>query len=204
VRALVDPGDLIARVGVGVLFVLLSLNVLADFEKTHRLTGLLLLVSEALVVVLTVVRRRATFVDRSSAAVLTTAVSMVGPPLLRAGDALGRLPYGSTASIAALGLVIVISGKLALGRSFGIMPANRGIVAMGPYAFVRHPIYAGYLLTHIGFVLEHPSVANILLLVVSDTALVARALYEERALANDERYGEYCSRVPWRLAPHLF
>ena len=40
---------------------------------------------------------------------------------------------------------------MALGRSFGVAPANRGIVVRGPYSFVRHPIYTGYLITHTGF-----------------------------------------------------
>src|SRR5262249_3223345 len=47
-RGFVDYKDLLARVGVGVLFVLLSLNLLADFNKTHRMTGLLLLISEGM------------------------------------------------------------------------------------------------------------------------------------------------------------
>jgi protein-S-isoprenylcysteine O-methyltransferase Ste14 len=102
-----------------------------------------------------------------------------------------------------VGLSIVIAGKVALGRSFGIVPANRGIVAHGPYALVRHPIYTGYLLTHVGFVLAHPQFANLALVVVSDTALIIRAVYEERALCNDQRYREYSASVRWRLVPGL-
>ena len=37
---------LFARLAVGTLFALLSINLLADFIETHRITGLLLLVSE--------------------------------------------------------------------------------------------------------------------------------------------------------------
>ena len=50
--------DWAARVVVGTLFGLLSMNLLADFVRTHRLTGLWLLISEGLVLVLTVFRRR--------------------------------------------------------------------------------------------------------------------------------------------------
>jgi protein-S-isoprenylcysteine O-methyltransferase Ste14 len=198
-----EPTDLLARVVVGALFVLLSLNLLAHFARTHEITGLLLLVSEALVVVLTIVRRRATFVDRSPATAVVAAISMMGPPLLRASTAPGLLPDAATASLSALGLSIVIAGKVVLGRSFGIVPANRGIVANGPYAFVRHPIYTGYLLTHVGFVLAHPQVANLALVVVSDVALIFRALNEERALQRDQRYREYIASVRWRLVPGI-
>ena len=76
--------DLLARTLVGALFLLLSINLLSDFIHTHRVTGLLLLVSESLVVVLTVVRRRARLVDRSPSAAIATTVSLVGPALLRA------------------------------------------------------------------------------------------------------------------------
>src|SRR5262249_10060214 len=48
--------DLLARVAVTSLFVMLSINILADFTRTHRVTGLLLLVCESLVVVLAFIR----------------------------------------------------------------------------------------------------------------------------------------------------
>jgi len=51
--------DLIARATVVVLFSLLSINLLGEYMRTGHVTGLLLLVGESLVVVLTIVRRRA-------------------------------------------------------------------------------------------------------------------------------------------------
>jgi protein-S-isoprenylcysteine O-methyltransferase Ste14 len=196
--------DFVARAVVGSLFALLSINLLADFVHTHRVTGLLLLVSESLVVVLTIVRRRARLVDRSPQAAIATAVSLVGPSLVRAGSGTGLVPDVATMIISGLGLIVVIAGKLTLGRSFGIAPANRGVVVAGPYVFVRHPIYAGYLLTHIAFACAYPSPWNLVVLVVSDTALVLRALCEERVLANDRAYQTYCRRVAWHLVPGVF
>ena len=122
------------------------------------MTGLLLLVSEALVVVLTIFRRRAHAVDRSIAGgAAVTGVSLVGPPLLRAGGAAPLLADSFTAGFSTFGLCLVIAGKVVLGRSFGLVPANRGVVAQGPYGFMRHPIYTGYLLTHVGFLAAHPT-----------------------------------------------
>ncbi len=68
---------------VGALFAILSVNLLTDFAHTHRVTGLLLLASESLVVVLTIVRRRTQIVDRSVAAAIVTTLSLVGPSLMR-------------------------------------------------------------------------------------------------------------------------
>jgi protein-S-isoprenylcysteine O-methyltransferase Ste14 len=197
-------GDFAARMFVGVLFVMLSVNMWRDFMATGRLTGLLFLVSEALVVVLTTIRRRAHTIDRSASAALLTAVSVIGPPLMRAGDAPALVPDVITAFVSTAGVAIVIAGKLAIGRSFGFMPANRGVVARGPYNVVRHPIYAGYLLTHAAALTAFPSLWNVALVVTSDVALVFRALAEERVLSSDRNYAMYCSRVAWHLVPGVF
>lgn len=196
--------DLAARIVVGVLFITLSMNLLADFMRTHHVTGLLLLISEALVVVFTIFRRRAHTVDRTIVAAAVTGVSLVGPPLLRAGEAAPLLADQFTAVLSTAGLCLVIAGKVVLGRSFGLVPANRGVVAQGPYGFMRHPIYTGYLVTHVGFLVAHPTVWNIGLILVSDAALIARALLEERVLVQDEQYRAYCARVNWHLVPGVF
>jgi protein-S-isoprenylcysteine O-methyltransferase Ste14 len=101
-------------------------------------------------------------------------------------------------------VLIVIAGKVTIGRSFGLVPANRGVVASGPYSIVRHPIYAGYLLTHAATLALFPSVWNVAIIVIADTALVFRALAEERVLSADSEYQSYCGRVAWHLVPGLF
>lgn len=196
--------DLLARAMIGALFTLLSINLFADFMRTGRVTGLLLLAGESLVVVLTIARRRARFVDRSVAAAVMTTLSLAGPPLLRASDASPLAGDAATAMLSAVGLGLVVIGKMALGRSFGVVPANRGVVVRGPYTLVRHPIYTGYLVTHIAFFMAHPAPWNAGVILVADTALVLRALMEERVLIADVEYQRYCRRVGWHLVPGLF
>jgi protein-S-isoprenylcysteine O-methyltransferase Ste14 len=196
--------DLLARATVGVLFTFLSNNVLQDFIHTGRITGLLLLVSECLVVVLTVVRRPAQLVDRSMWAGMVTAISLVGPPLLLPSSAGGLVPDFVTATASVFGLALVVVGKLTLGRSFGLVPANRGVVVRGPYALVRHPIYSGYLITHLAFLIAYPRWWNVIVVATADTALIARALIEERLLGGDVEYRAYCQRVGWHLVPGVF
>jgi protein-S-isoprenylcysteine O-methyltransferase Ste14 len=197
-------GDLLSRLIVGVLFALMSINLLTDFAHTHRLTGLLLLASESLVVVLTIVRRRTHIVDRSAAAAVVTALSLVGPFLVRPAAGGGLVPDVMTAIVSAVGLLIIIAGKVTLGRSFGLVPANRGVVSGGLYGLVRHPIYAGYLLTHIAFACAYPTPWNVTVLVMTDTALIVRALYEEKILVADGSYRSYCERVAWHIVPGVF
>lgn len=196
--------DLAARTCVGALFVMLSWNFLNDFLRTGRITGLLFLFSEALVVVLTIFRRRAQTIDRSPVAALLTAVSLLGPPLVWPSDVPPLVPDALTALVSTIGVVIVIAGKITIGRSFGLIPANRGVVATGPYSIVRHPIYAGYLLTHAATLALFPSVWNVAIIIIADTALVFRALAEERVLSADSDYQSYCGRVAWHLLPGVF
>jgi protein-S-isoprenylcysteine O-methyltransferase Ste14 len=199
-----DVADLGARLVVVVVFTLLAIRIGSDFLATGRLTGLLLLASETLVVALTVVRRTTAVVDRSYRARVLTAFSMLGPGLVRPGTVAALAPEAITVALSAVGLLIVIAGKLSLGRSFGLMPANRGIVSTGLYRLVRHPIYLGYLITHAGFVLANPTAWNIGLLIVADVALMWRAVCEEATLQTDEAYRAYQSVVRWRVLPGIF
>jgi protein-S-isoprenylcysteine O-methyltransferase Ste14 len=195
--------DFGARAAICAMFVVLATQIGNEFLKTGHLTGLLLLVSELLVVLLTVVRRPAVAVDRAMGTRIIAAVSMVGIYFIRPiGTPL--LPDLTTASVSAVGLVVIIAAKVTLGRSFGLMPANRGIVSGGIYRVVRHPIYAGYLVTHAAFLVAHPTLWNLALLLTSDTALLVRAVYEEHTLARDPAYVTYMHQVRWRVVPGCF
>jgi protein-S-isoprenylcysteine O-methyltransferase Ste14 len=196
--------DFTGRVVIVALFTMLTVAITADFLATGRPTGLLLLGSEALVVVFTVVRRSAIWMDRSWRARILTAVSLAGPPLVRPAADAAIAPEIGTLSLSAAGLLIVVVGKLSLGRSFGLMPANRGVVSTGLYRWLRHPIYAGYLVTHLAFVAAHATMWNIVVLVVADIALLVRAVVEERTLALDPAYQSYQRRVRWRVCPGVF
>jgi protein-S-isoprenylcysteine O-methyltransferase Ste14 len=196
--------DIASRAVVVCLFSMMAVRFGVDFFRTGRVTGLLLLVSELLVVVLTVMRRSAAAVDRSMRARVLTTVSMLGPSLLKPASVVALLPQLATVGVSAIGLGVVIAGKVTLGRSFGLMPANRGIVSSGVYRIVRHPIYMGYLITHAAYVAAMPSVWNVAALAAADLALLARAVCEERTLARDPRYREYQQVVRWRVCPGLF
>ena len=195
--------DLAARATIVVLFSLMAVRFGTDFLATGRVTGLFLLLSETLVVVLTVMRRSASTVDTSVRARVLTAVSTLGPPLL-APAAIAMVPQSVTIAMSCAGLSVVIAGKITLGRSFALLPANRGVVSSGVYGIVRHPIYLGYLITHLAFLMANPTLWNVVALLAADAALLARAVCEEQTLALDPKYRDYQTRVRWRVAPGLF
>ena len=199
-----DLPDLCARAVIGTLFLALAGRLGRDFVQTWRITDLLLLVGEGLVVVLTLLRRHASMVDRRAIVRIVTAASMASPFLVRPGPVGGLTPETVNVMIASVGLVIVAAGKISLGYSFGLLPAHRGLVVGGIYRIVRHPIYLGYLVTHGAFLLSHPSLWNVVVMGGGDLALIARALYEEQILARDAAYAQYCAAVKWRLWPGLY
>jgi protein-S-isoprenylcysteine O-methyltransferase Ste14 len=85
--------------------------------------------------------------------------------------------------------------------------AERGhrVVTTGPYALVRHPMYAGGVLFFIGVPLLLGSWYGLAAVPVVTAMLVARTLMEERMLTNElPGYREYAARVRWRLAPGIW
>jgi protein-S-isoprenylcysteine O-methyltransferase Ste14 len=100
-----------------------------------------------------------------------------------------------------VGVVLSQVARIYLGRSFGILPANRGVVSKGPFSIVRHPIYLGWLILTIGFACSYPSGRNVLLIIASLPFLVWRIEMEEGHLALDSSYRAYQGRVRFRLWP---
>lgn len=192
-----------SRILVCALFFAMAWRLLNDFLITNRATDLLLLVGESLVVVLTCLRRPATVVDKRPVSRFVTAMSMAAPLLSQPAHVPPLIPEAAAAMLVGLGLVVVVGGKLSLGCSFGLLPANRGVMQRGLYRVVRHPIYLGYLLTHIPFLAAHPSGWNAAVLIAGDAALVLRAFYEEQTLGLDPQYVRYCETVKWRLVPGI-
>jgi protein-S-isoprenylcysteine O-methyltransferase Ste14 len=91
-----------------------------------------------------------------------------------------------------------------LRRSFGLGPANRGLIVAGPYKLVRHPIYASYLINQLGFLLLNPTAWNASILAASLVIQIFRIAAEERLLAQDEGHAAFRKAVPHRLLPGIY
>ena len=88
-----------------------------------------------------------------------------------------------------------------LGRSFGVVPADRGLVRHGPYRFIRHPIYAFETLFFIGYLAAVPTPRTFIVIAVWAVLQVVRIIREERIIGG---YDEYRQGVRWRLIPFVW
>jgi protein-S-isoprenylcysteine O-methyltransferase Ste14 len=212
--------DVIERTIVLILFLyfanrmLRPLGVLITAEIAHpellwlaaskNLDAALLVISESLGVFLILTRRSTTTVSTHPLDWALSLIAVNAPLLAVPAAASTFMPSQIPITLMFAGMIIQISAKAALWRSYGLIPANRGVKTGGPYRFVRHPIYAGYTLTHIGFLLGFPSLQNFLLYFATFLIEVARLIREELILNKDPLYCDYTTRVHYRLLPGVF
>lgn len=100
--------------------------------------------------------------------------------------------------------VYSVSAKCALNTSFGLVAANRGVKSRWAYAIIRHPIYAGYIVTQGGFLLHHPTAWNLVAIPIAWLFQILRIREEERFLIQNPEYANYTTRVRFRLLPGVF
>lgn len=177
----------------------------AWWEDTSRWTALLLLVSEGYTLLLVLFARRAMARDMSVSTVVATVFGSCTGVLVAPQGTFRLLPEALGAGLQVASLAWQFTAKVFLGRSFGLLPARRGLVLNGPYRLMRHPIYFGYLIGHVGFLLTNFSWRNAAVLALLYVAQVQRIRREEAMLAaTSPDYRAYQKRVRWRLLPFVY
>ena len=122
--------------------------------------------------------------------------SSVPPLVVIAADVLVLLGYGLT-------IRVFLENEYA-SRSVEIQEGQR-VISTGPYAHVRHPMYAAVILMVLASPLALGSYWAALLGLIVIPILVARIANEELVLARDlPGYAEYRQKVRFRLVPGVW
>jgi protein-S-isoprenylcysteine O-methyltransferase Ste14 len=119
------------------------------------------------------------------------------PPIVSlAGDGLVMLGW--------LSIFFVFKENTFTSATIQLAPDQK-VVSTGPYALVRHPMYAGALVMFLGIPIALGSWWGLLVLVAMIPALIWRLLDEEKFLSrNLPGYVEYQKKVRYRLIPLLW
>jgi protein-S-isoprenylcysteine O-methyltransferase Ste14 len=116
--------------------------------------------------------------------------------------------------VALAGDVLVVLGWLAIFFVFKEntftsaiieLAPDQTVISTGPYALVRHPMYAGGLVMLLGIPIALGSWWGLLVIAAMTPALIWRLFDEEKFLARNLRgYGEYQKKVRYRLIPQVW
>lgn len=116
--------------------------------------------------------------------------------------------------VAVLGLVTFVAGWTLISLAFRANAfaapivkhlEDQHVIDRGPYAVIRHPMYAAALLMFVGMPLWLGSYAGALAAAVPMMPIVARTIVEERTLRRElPGYADYARRVRWRIVPGLW
>ena len=97
--------------------------------------------------------------------------------------------------------VLIVAGFIVLARAWDVLfkAQQAGYLATtGPYAVVRHPQYAGFVIIMLGFLLQWPTILTLVMFPILVAMYVRLARREEReALARfGEEYARYAAATP--------
>jgi protein-S-isoprenylcysteine O-methyltransferase Ste14 len=137
-------------------------------------------------------------------------------PLVAGLDALFEGPADFSLTVEIVALVLIIAGY-ALGsyalienRFFSGMvriqtDRDQQVISTGPYAWIRHPGYAGALITYWATPVFLDSLWAFLPVVFLSVVLMIRTRLEDRTLQEElAGYPEYAARVRYRLVPGVW
>lgn len=191
------------NIGLAALYALFILRHGEAFLDTGELTFLAIVILETMIMAMFLLRREASVSNVSALALAATALGTFST-LFMAPIGRSDVPDFVTVPIQLLGLGMAIVALGSLRRSFGLAPANRGVKTSGMYRFVRHPLYASYLVSFAGYILAYPAPRNFALLGLSIAGQLLRMTLEERLLLRDQQYVDYAAQTRFRIVPGLY
>ena len=203
-RGITKPGLGVAagNVLLALMYILFISAHLQSFTKTPRLSLLLIVSVETVCLIFVLIRKDPDETWHSWQTWVTTLGGTFAPLLFRPTLAPADLLAGHIIQGAAL--MLVIAALLSLNRSFGLLPAHRGVKSDGLYRWIRHPLYTAYALAWIGYVVNNFDLYNVVILLAAIGLEILRIVNEETLLLRYQAYAVYAQRTRWRLIPLLW
>src|SRR5580700_538831 len=135
--------DFIERAVMALLFSGMLYRLLPHFATSGDIVDIGVLISDGASTFFVLTHRKTSTLSLSLPDWGLTAAATVLPTLVVPSSTDPVLPLLIRDVLLAHGFVLHIATKLTLRRSFGLVPANRGVKIGGPYRLLRHPMYAG-------------------------------------------------------------
>ena len=175
-----------------------------QFLETSSPIHLIKVVFNLIVVALLLLQRKTSDIDDSRTSMLISVSHTFFPVLYNWDYSSSLLSTRLSFSIFLMGTLVAMLSIVDLSRSFGIIPANRGVRTSGTYRFVRHPIYLGYIIAHIGLMMLFVSWLNGALFLFYLYLTHLRISREEVLLLNSNEYINYVKKVKAKIIPCIY
>jgi len=107
-----------------------------------------------------------------------------------------------------LSIALIAFGFLLLVNSWGVLykaQRKQSIASSGPYSYVRHPQYIGFIIIMLGFLLQWPTLLTLVMFPILLIMYLKLAKTEERESLKifGNRYKEYMKKTPAFIPNHL-
>ena len=182
---------------------------MAAWADVAIVSAWLMVLGQNFVLIARGVRRAAEPLRWTAGLALAIGLVVAGVTLERASG--GRLVAPGVLTVVGVGLALTgaalhVRARAVLGAAWSsnVAPAPT-LVERGPYAVVRHPLYAALALIGLGTVVAHPSLPTLAGALGLALGLALKIAREEESLAHalGARWGAYRARVPC-LVPRVF
>lgn len=107
--------------------------------------------------------------------------------------------------ICSFGIIFLVMRENSYASKAIKVQEGQQVISTGPYAFVRHPMYVGFMLMIFAFPIALGSLLAFPPAVIVVLLMAIRAYYEEKTLIIElEGYKDYMQKVKYRLIPKLW
>jgi protein-S-isoprenylcysteine O-methyltransferase Ste14 len=96
---------------------------------------------------------------------------------------------------------MIVAGFLVLSAAWRVLyqaQKSGTLATTGPYAYIRHPQYAGFIMIMFGFLLQWPTLVTVIMFPILVTVYVRLARREEREVRVEfgDTWDNYAARTP--------